>query len=154
MCKQQIILVSNELFTIPAGIGESTVILNIDSLESSHSTLAAPDEGIPLSSGRGSHYVTVGIKVPKRLSAHQKQKFIQLFGAEVLENGWAEGCREPDHAHKMRIGLVEPDYVFRPFGLTRKSMKERFTDQENLQDQPMTQRMKNAYEKYKEFRSS
>jgi len=148
-------LLGGELFC--TGIGESTVILNFDSLESSHSTLVAPEEGVPSSSGsggRGSHCVTVGIKVPKRLSGQQKQKFIQLFQSEVLENGWAEGCREPDHAHKMRIGVIEPDSVFRPFGLSRKSMKERFTDQENMQGQPVTELIKNAYEKFKEFRSS
>ena len=145
------------ILLISAGIGESTVILNFDSLESSHSTLVAPEEGVPSSSGsggRGSHCVTVGIKVPKRLSGQQKQKFIQLFRSEVLENGWAEGCLEPDHAHKMRIGVIEPDSVFRPFGLSRKSMKDRFTDQENMQGQPVTELIKNAYEKFKEFRSS
>ena len=130
-------LLGGELFC--SGLNESTVILNIDSERSggvvgggvaaSHSTLIAPDEGIPSGSGgiRGNHLVTVGIRVPRRLTPKQRQAFLEVFGQESLDNGWADGCLEPEHAHKMKVGVVEPTHVFRPFGRERrKSMKERY----------------------------
>jgi len=152
-------LLGGELFC--KGLNESTVILNIDpgSLETSHSTLVAPEEGIPLATGasvRGNHYVTVGIRVPKRLSQSNRQKFIQFFeGCGIPPNGIVDGCGpEPDHAHKLRVGVVEPDSVHRSFGRARKSMKEKLQADDNLKTQWLDETLKRYYERYKEFTKS
>jgi len=156
-------LLGGELFC--SGLNESTVILNIDSersggvgvVSSSHSTLVAPDEGIPSGLGgiRGNHLVTVGIRVPRRLTPKQRHTLLEVFGQETLDNGWADGCLEPDHAHKMKVGLVEPTHVYRPFGRERrKSMKERYQDEDRRVEQSLTEAAKDLYHKYKEFRSS
>jgi len=148
-------LLGGELFC--SGLKDSTVIVNVESLESSHSTLVAPNEGVPVGGwGRGNHYVTIGIRVPKRISSSTRQKFIQLFdGMEVPGDGLTEGCGpEPDHAHKMRVGVVEPDKIYRPFGRARKSMKDKVQADENLQSQWFQETMKRYYERYKDYTKS
>ena len=120
-----------------------------------HFEKGAPNSNVS-HSVRGNHYVTVGIRVPKRLSQSNRQKFIQFFeGCGIPPNGIVDGCGpEPDHAHKLRVGVVEPDSVHRSFGRARKSMKEKLEADDNLKTQWLDETLKRYYERYKEFTKS
>ena len=116
-------LLGGELFC--PGLGDAVTAVKVEALDSSHRTLVAPGKGIPCSTGRGSHFVEVGVRVPAKLSAADRAKFVAVFKDEEVENGLVDGCCEPEWSHKFRTGAVEPSNVTRNFATAKLSMRQR-----------------------------
>jgi len=127
-------VLGGELFV--AGINDSTVILDVGpELDASHKTLVAPNKGVPSGGGglSGSHFVEVGVKVPARLSRRERAQLVQVFRAfGPPDNGLVDGCDEPDYAHKLKVGVIEPSKVTRNFAKAQISMKERVEKEERM----------------------
>ena len=109
-------------FSVP-GLHKESLSVEVPELTSSHRTLVVRDGGVRRSGTCGHHFVKVGIRVPKSLSARQRDVWRRFAETELVE-GTVQGCQSPMD-HKFEIGVVEATSVKRPFNVKKMTDEEK-----------------------------